>query len=110
MEGMLARRPAIRLLIAGRPGVGLAMAAQARPDLVLLDIQLPEMDGFEVLRRLQVLPATQGVPVVAVSANAMQADLDRAAVAGFADYVVKPLELPRLLTVVDRLLGQPRTA
>ncbi|WP_395698981.1 PAS-domain containing protein [Aquabacterium sp.] len=106
MEGMLAQRPGIRLLIAGLPGVGLAMAAQARPDLVLLDIQLPEMDGFEVMRRLRASPHTWDIPVVAVSANAMHADLERAEQAGFVDYVVKPLDMQRLLSVVDRLLAE----
>ncbi len=105
MEGMLALRPGLRLLVAGLPETGLLMALQARPDLVLLDIQLPGIDGYEVLRRLQAQPATCGIPVVAVSANAMQSDLDTAEAAGFADYVTKPLDLARLLAVVDRLLA-----
>ncbi|MDP2007881.1 MAG: PAS-domain containing protein [Rubrivivax sp.] len=105
MEGMLAQRPGVRLLIAGLPETGLVMATQARPDLVLLDIQLPGIDGFEVLRRLRAQDSTRHIPVVAVSANAMQSDLDDARRAGFADYVTKPLDLKRLLTVVDGLLG-----
>ena len=106
MEGMLARRPGLRLLMASLPETGLVMASQARPDLVLLDIQLPGIDGYEVLRRLRAQPATQGIPVVAVSANAMQADLHAAQAAGFDDYVTKPLELQRLLAVVDRWLAR----
>ncbi len=105
MEGMLAQRRGLRLLIAGLPEIGLLMATQARPDLVLLDIQLPGFDGFEVLRRLRANEATRDIPVVAVSANAMQNDLDDARRAGFADYVTKPLDLQRLLSVVDGLLG-----
>jgi PAS domain S-box-containing protein len=105
MEGMLAQRPGLRLLLASLPETGLLMAAQARPDLVLLDIQLPGIDGFEVLRRLRAQPGTRDIPVVAVSANAMQSDLDAARVAGFVDYVTKPLDLHRLLAVVDRLLA-----
>jgi PAS domain S-box-containing protein len=104
MEGMLAHRPGIRLLVAGLPAVGLTMAAQARPDLVLLDIQLPEMDGFEVLRRLREQPATRSTPVIAVSANAMHSDISDALEAGFNDYVTKPLDMRRLLEVVDRTL------
>jgi PAS domain S-box-containing protein len=104
MEGMLGMRPGIRLLVAGLPTVGLTMALQALPDLVLLDIQLPGMDGFEVLRHLKAAPGTQHVPVVAVSANAMPDDIAAAQLAGFADYVTKPLDLQRLLAVVDRLL------
>ncbi len=105
MEGMLAHRPGIRLLVAGMPAVGLAMAAQARPDLVLLDIQLPEMDGYEVLRRLRSTAATRQTPVIAVSANAMQADIDSALRAGFTDYLTKPLDMQRLLALVDGALA-----
>ncbi len=105
MEGMLAHRPGIALLQAERPEDGLALALDARPDLVLLDIQLPGMDGFEVLRRLRAHPATREIPVVAVSANAMPADIDAARRAGFDDYLTKPLELPRLLEQVDRRLN-----
>ena len=105
MEGMLAQRPGLRLHLASLPETGLAMARQLRPDLVLLDIQLPGIDGYEVLRRLRADPATRAIPVVAVSANALPSDLDPAASAGFADYVTKPLDLQRLLAVVDRLLG-----
>ena len=83
------------------------MAAAEPPDLVLLDIQLPGMDGFEVLRRLREMPAMRSVPVVAVSANAMAADLEDAQRAGFADYLTKPLHLPRLLALVDRMLAGP---
>jgi PAS domain S-box-containing protein len=104
MQGMLAQRPALRLLMAAHPDEGLALAWRERPDLVLLDIQLPGMDGFEVLRRLRADPRTRRVPVLAVSANAMPADRERAAEAGFADYVTKPIDLPRLLSLLDRLL------
>ena len=105
MEGVLSHRPGLRLLIAGLPEVGLAMAAQARPDLVLLDIQLPGMDGFEVLRQLRLQPVTRDVPVIAVSANAMQADIDVALQAGFDDYITKPLDMQRLLALIDKTLG-----
>jgi CheY-like chemotaxis protein len=102
MQGMLAQRPALRLTLAALPEEGLAMAAAAPPDLVLLDIQLPGMDGFEVLARLRAASGTAGVPVVAVSANAMPADRERARRAGFDDYVTKPVDLAQLLRVVDR--------
>ena len=104
MAGMLAQRPDIRLLMADLPMPGLALAARERPDLVLLDIQLPGMDGFEVLRRLRAAPATRHIPVAAVSANAMPADRQKAAEAGFIDYITKPIDLPLLLAAVDRLL------
>jgi PAS domain S-box-containing protein len=105
MEGMLQHRPNIRLLMADHPVDGLSMAARHPPDLVLLDIQLPDMDGFEVMRRLRQQPDTHRVPVIAVSANAMQSDIDEATRAGFADYLTKTLDLAQLLSAVDRTLA-----
>lgn len=107
MEGLLAKCPLLTLRMAALPEEGLAMAAEQPPDLMLLDIQLPAIDGFEVLRRLRGLPATAGVPVVAVSDNAMQSDLDQARAAGFADYLTKPLDMPSLLAKVDRVMEGP---
>ena len=104
MQGMLAHRPAIDLRLALLPEAGLAMAQARAPDLVLLDIQLPGMDGYQVLKRLRLLPALRQTPVVAVSANAMPDDLARARDAGFADYLTKPLDMNRLLAVLDRIL------
>jgi len=105
MAGMLAHRPSIDLRMAGLPEEGLAMVAAEPPDLVLLDIQLPGMDGFEVLRRMRELPALRRLPVVAVSANAMPDDLEDARRAGFADYLTKPVDMQRLLAVVDQALA-----
>ncbi len=104
MQGMLAQRPLLRLLLAGHPEEGLALAWSERPDLVLLDIQLPDMDGFEVLRRLRADPRSRRIPVLAVSANAMPADRERAVQAGFVNYVTKPIDMPRLLSLLDKLL------
>ncbi len=108
MEGMLSMRPHLKLRVASMPLQGLAEAVRQPPDLVMLDIQLPGIDGFEVLRRLRQHEAERGlkpVPVVAVSANAMPEDRARAAAAGFAEYVTKPVDLPELLAMVDRMLG-----
>ena len=105
MQGMLAHRPAIGLRLALMPEQGLAMALAQPPDLVLLDIQLPGLDGFEVLRRLRAQPALRHTPVIAVSANAMPDDLAEARRAGFADYLTKPVDMPRLLALVDRVLN-----
>jgi CheY-like chemotaxis protein len=105
MEGMLALRPGIRLRLADEPVAGLAIAQAFPPDLVLLDIQLPGMDGFEVLRRLRAGHRTADVPVIAVSANAMPDDIATARSAGFDDYLTKPVDLQRLLALVDQRLG-----
>ena len=106
MQGMLGQRPEVELLLADLPEKGLAMALLHLPDLLLLDIQLPGIDGFEVMARLRADPRTRGIPVVAVSANAMESDIEAARKAGFADYVTKPLHLQRLLAVVDGLLAR----
>jgi PAS domain S-box-containing protein len=104
MEGMLGQRPGVQLRLADLPEAGLAMARELQPALVLLDIQLPGIDGFEVQRRLRADPATRAIPVVAVSANALPADVSEARRAGFADYLTKPLDMRQLLAVVDRIL------
>ena len=88
---------------AADPFEGLDKAFARPPDLVLLDIQLPGIDGFEVLRRLRADARTRRVPVVAVSANAMPADLDAGRAAGFAAYLTKPVERDELLTTVRRV-------
>jgi PAS domain S-box-containing protein len=106
MEGMLARRPGVHLRVTGVPEEGVEIALRERPALVLLDIQLPGIDGYEVLRRLRSHPSMRDLPVVAVSANAMPADRERAAAAGFADYVTKPVDLVQLLAVVETQLSR----
>lgn len=99
---ILAYRPEIRLLHAATPSVGLALARSRRPTLILLDISLPEMDGFGVLACLREDPATHSIPVVAISANAMPEDLARGRAAGFVEYLTKPLDVKRFLEVIDR--------
>lgn len=101
VEGIVAMRPRWRLLSAGLPGEGLALAASQRPDLILLDLHLPEMDGWEVLRRLRADPCTRHIPVVAVSASAMSDDVARGHAAGFEEYLIKPLDIGRLLALLD---------
>jgi CheY-like chemotaxis protein len=85
---------------------GLEMADTALPDLLLLDLGLPEMDGWEVLRRLRQDPKKKDVPVIALTAHALVTDRDRALQAGFNDYDIKPVELPRLLKKMDTLLSE----
>ena len=84
---------------------GLQLAAASRPDLILLDLSLPEMDGWEVLRRLKQNPAMNHIPVMALTAHALVTDRTRALDAGFDDYDIKPVEMPRLLKKMELLLN-----
>ncbi|WP_127026699.1 ATP-binding protein [Candidatus Methylobacter oryzae] len=79
---------------------GLDIAAAHSPDLILLDINLPGMNGFDALRRLKDNPDTRDIPVVAISANAMERDIKKGAAAGFSDYLTKPLDIPKLLALL----------
>ncbi len=106
IERLLARRGDILLHRAGNGETGLEMARQTLPALILLDINLPEMDGYEVLRHLQAGEETRHIPVVAISANAMAKDMERAGKVGFADYLTKPLDVNRFMHVLDKLLDQ----
>ncbi len=105
IERIFAHRPDIRLLSAIAPGLGLELARTHRPALILLDINLPDMDGYAVMQCLREDAATRGIPVLAISANAMPRDIERGKAAGFVDYLTKPIEVSRLLAVVDRLLA-----
>lgn len=110
MEAMLGHLPQLRLLGAADPELGLTLARQHRPELILLDIQLPGIDGYEVFKRLRAEPATQRTPVIAVSANAMHGDIERGLNAGFCQYLTKPLEMGKLLDAVRRQLQAADTA
>jgi PAS domain S-box-containing protein len=98
----------IDLAIAGDADAALEAAASAPPDLLLLDIQLPGCDGYELLRRLRTMGCD--APAVAVSANAMPADVARGRAAGFVEYLAKPLDLRQLLDVVEAQLEARRAA
>jgi len=102
---ILARRPHIEVLAAETPAQGIALALAHRPALILLDINMPGMDGFAVLEVLKADPRLAGIPVVAVSANAMASDIERGRVAGFSDYLTKPLDVRRFHAVVDHWLS-----
>jgi signal transduction histidine kinase/CheY-like chemotaxis protein len=82
---------------------GVATAARLRPDLILVDLQLPDFDGFEVLRRLRAQPATAAIPCIALSANAMPEDIERGRAAGFDDYWTKPIRFKPFIDALERL-------
>ena len=100
------------LAVASEP-TGLAGVARARtmqPDLVLIDLQLPDFDGFEVLRRLRAEPSTRAIPCIALSANAMPEDIERGMAAGFADYWTKPIDFPAFLSALKKRFPATRAA
>ena len=101
---VLALRSDIKVLKASEPITGLEMANKLQPDLILLDINLPSIDGYEVLKRLRQQESTQNIPVIAVSANAMKKDIERGLAAGFNDYITKPIDIKALLDSVDVIL------
>ena len=87
---------------------GLAKAAAARPDLILMDIGMPELDGFEATRRLKADPATRAIPVIALTAHATSADRQQALDAGADEYEPKPVDFDRLLEKIQALLQGSR--
>jgi signal transduction histidine kinase len=104
IERLLARRPGVRLISAALGSLGLELARQHRPDLILLDLHLPDLPGREVLARLQADPATSHSPVVVVSADATPGEIGRLRSAGARDYLTKPLDVRQFLAVVDDVL------
>ena len=103
---LVRRRPDIEFDSMPDGASGVARAAQTLPGLTLVDMQLPDIDGLEVLRRLRADPATAGLRVVALSANAIPADIQRALQAGFDDYWTKPLDFRVFNAALDQVFGQ----
>jgi hypothetical protein len=105
VQEVLAQRSDLELDTATDGTSGVSLAGQRRPDLILVDMQLPDIDGHEVLRRLRADPATADITCISLSANAMPDDIDRALRAGFADYWTKPLDLQRFMRSLDTYFG-----
>ena len=85
---------------------GLALAQTDMPDLILMDMNLPVMDGWEAARHLKSIRATHHIPIIALTADAMIGDQDKALEAGCDDYATKPVDLPQLLAKIQALLGE----
>ena len=96
-----------RLLFAADGEAALARAAAEKPDLILMDLSLPRMDGWEATRRLKSDAALASIPVVALSAHAMKTHEDRARDSGCDDFLTKPIDDTLLFATIDRLLGAP---
>jgi two-component system, cell cycle response regulator DivK len=93
-------------ILSARDGAaGIAMAASERPDLILMDLNLPQIDGWEATRRLKADPATRDIPIIALSAHAMAGDREKALATGCDDFDTKPIEFDRLLAKIEQALA-----
>jgi len=99
-------RAGFTILIAADGAQGVAMASTEQPDLILMDLSLPVLDGWEATRRIKAAPETKHIPVVALTAHAMAGDREKALAAGCNDFDTKPIELPRLLEKIRALLPE----
>ena len=94
-------RAGFTVIVATDGAQGVAMATSEQPDLILMDLTLPDIDGEEATRRIKGDPATKHIPVIALTANAMAGDREKALAAGCDDFDTKPVELPRLLEKIN---------
>ncbi|HET7746606.1 MAG TPA: response regulator [Vicinamibacteria bacterium] len=98
----------VTIAVDGQQGVDLAQSSS--PDLILMDMSLPVIDGWEATRRLKGMEAIRGIPIIALTAHAMSGDREKALEAGCDDYDTKPIELPRLLGKIEALLASRPSA
>jgi CheY-like chemotaxis protein len=96
-------RKGYTVLIASDGAEGVSMAATEQPEVILMDLSLPVLDGWEATRRIKAAPETRHIPIIALSANAMAGDRETALAAGCDDFETKPLEMPRLLEKIRAL-------
>ena len=104
VKQVMGRLPNIQMVSAHEPVLGLELAEQHSPDLILLDINLPGMNGYDVFKELRKRKSTQNIPVIAVSANAMPKDIEDGLEAGFNSYITKPIDVTELLLAVNKEL------
>jgi CheY-like chemotaxis protein len=102
------RRKGYEITIAPDGERGVAAARSDPPDLILMDLSLPGVDGWEATRRLKAAPETKGIPVIALSAHAMEGDREKAVAAGCDDYEQKPVDFGRLIEKISALLAKGR--
>jgi len=105
MLGRRLQRRGYEVIIATDGAEGIAKAQADTPDLILMDMSLPILDGWQATRRLKAAPETRSIPVIALTAHAMSGDRDKAIEAGCDDFDTKPVEFDRLLTKIEALLS-----
>lgn len=98
------QRRGFEVLLAADGKIGVETAKAERPDLILMDMNMPLVDGWEATRQIKAEPTTSKMPVIALTAHAMAGDKERALAAGCADYHTKPIEFPKLLAQIESLL------
>ncbi len=107
VEQVLKQRPSTTVIPAMLAGVALDLARQHRPDLILLDLRLPDMPGEDMMHQLRIDPATSNIPIVILSANATRKHIDQLLASGATAYLTKPIRVRDLLQTVDGILGRP---
>jgi len=109
VQQLIARRPDIRLLTAVNGTLGIDLARTCRPEVILMDINLPGISGIDALKILRQDPATAHIPIVALSANAMQSDIRKGLEAGFFCYLTKPIKVHEFMETIDVALEFAKT-
>jgi CheY-like chemotaxis protein/anti-sigma regulatory factor (Ser/Thr protein kinase) len=107
---LIARRPDLRLLTATEGQRGIEIARAARPDVILMDINLPGISGIQAMQMLREDPVTAHIPIIAISANAMPRDIEKGLKAGFLRYLTKPIKVAEFMQALDREIGFTNTA
>jgi CheY-like chemotaxis protein len=104
VEHIMRLRPNIKFRKANTAEIGIQIAREEQPSLILMDINLDGMDGYEALSILKATPKTAQIPIVAVTANAMKEDFSKGIAAGFSEYITKPIDVSELLKTIDRFI------
>jgi signal transduction histidine kinase/ActR/RegA family two-component response regulator len=110
VEQLVARRPDLRMLSAADGSLGIEFARACQPTVILMDINLPGISGIEAMKILRADPATTHIPVIALSANAVPRDIERALEAGFFNYLTKPIKVNEFMDALDAALSSSQTA
>jgi CheY-like chemotaxis protein len=110
VEQLIARRPDLRLLSAADGNLGIEFARAYQPEVILMDINLPGISGIAAMQVLRADPSTAHIPIIALSANAVPRDIERALEAGFFNYLTKPIKVEQFMDALDRALKHVQSA